>query len=428
MAKLGKEQLVALHVMHRQGQPNTATAKLLGVSEGTVRYHVKRAAEGSIDGRQKDHLIERLDLEEVVRSWWSAQAESLGADRPPNVEALHAYLQAEHGYAHSYKSVLRYVRAAFPPPKLRPFRRIETPPGAQTQSDWVEATVDLGDADGPAKLYGFLMRLSHSRKKALVWSRRKDQLAWLHCHNEAYRRLGGVAAVNRVDNEKAAIARGAGPWGQINAVYRSYARTLKFHVDACEPRCPQQKGKVERGAGDVRNLGLGARRFESLEDLQRHTDRALEAEACRLACPATGQSVCASWEAERAYLTPLPAVLPEPFDLVKSARLHHDCTVRFEGRTYAAPFAYLDRRVEIRGCSGCVQIVDPASGTVLVTYPRHTPARLLVDARCYEGQATARVAAPKPLGRMSRKLFELAAQGVQRRSLELYAALAEVAR
>lgn len=74
LAKLGKEQLVALHVMHRQGQPNTATAKLLGVSEGTVRYHVKRAAEGAIDGRQKDHLIERLDLEEVVRSWWSAQA------------------------------------------------------------------------------------------------------------------------------------------------------------------------------------------------------------------------------------------------------------------------------------------------------------------------------------------------------------------
>ncbi len=34
-----------------------------------------------------------------------------------HVDALHAYLQAEHGYAHSYKSVLRYVRAAFPPPK-----------------------------------------------------------------------------------------------------------------------------------------------------------------------------------------------------------------------------------------------------------------------------------------------------------------------
>lgn len=52
-----------------------------------------------------------------------------------------------------------------PSRKLRPFRRVETPPGAQTQSDWVEVPADVGDANGPAKLYGFVMRLSHSRIK-----------------------------------------------------------------------------------------------------------------------------------------------------------------------------------------------------------------------------------------------------------------------
>jgi hypothetical protein len=35
---------------------------------------------------------------------------------------------------------------------------------------------------------------------------------------------------------------------------------------------------------------------------------------------------------------------------------------------------------------------------------------------------------PLPLGRMGRKLQEIAASGVQHRSLELYARLAEVAR
>jgi hypothetical protein len=43
------------------------------------------------------------------------------------------------------------------------------------------------------------MVLSHSRKTAVVWSLSMDQLAWHHVHNEAYRRLGGVAAVNRID-------------------------------------------------------------------------------------------------------------------------------------------------------------------------------------------------------------------------------------
>jgi hypothetical protein len=51
------------------------------------------------------------------------------------------------------------------------------------------------------------MVLSHSRKEAVVWSRSMDQLAWHHVHNEAYLRLGGVAAVNRIDNLKTGANR-----------------------------------------------------------------------------------------------------------------------------------------------------------------------------------------------------------------------------
>jgi len=45
------------------------------------------------------------------------------SSRPVSVQALHDWLVGEHGYQGSYKSVLRYVRAEFPQPKLRPFRR-----------------------------------------------------------------------------------------------------------------------------------------------------------------------------------------------------------------------------------------------------------------------------------------------------------------
>ena len=83
--------------------------------------------------------------------------------------------------------------------------------------------VDLGDPDGPTTIYAFVMVLSHSRKEAVVWSRSMDQLAWHHVHNEAYRRLGGVAAVDRIDNLKTGITRGCGAWGQIDEQYRVYA-------------------------------------------------------------------------------------------------------------------------------------------------------------------------------------------------------------
>ena len=195
-------------------------------------------------------------------------------------------------------------------PAIRPFRRIETPPGAQTQSDWGEFRgVDLGDPDGPTTVYAFVMVLSHSRKEAVVWSRSMDQLAWHHVHNEAYRRLGGVAAVNRIDNLKTGIATGCGPWGQINEQYRVYARTMGFHVDACEVRAPEQKGKTERRVGDCKGLDVQGRQFDGLAGLQAWTDADRAARAARRICPATGLSVAASWEAEKPFLRPLPESL-----------------------------------------------------------------------------------------------------------------------
>ena len=54
--------------------------------------------------------------------------------------------------------------------------------------------------------------------------------------------------------------------------------------------------------------------------------------------------------------------------------------------------------------------------------------RILIDPTCYEGPGTAEVIPPKPLGRMARKLQEIAALPVERRPIDLYAAVAEVAR
>jgi hypothetical protein len=127
-------------------------------------------------------------------------------------------------------------------------------------------------------------------------------------------------------------------------------------------------------------------------------------------------------------LRPLPEWLPEPFDLVRTVPVHKDCTVHFEGRSYAVPFSYTGRAVEVRGCSGRVQIVDPQTAAVLVSYPRHTRERIVIDPACYDGPGTAQVLPPKPLGRMARKLQEIAALPVERRPVDLYAALAEVAR
>ena len=96
------------------------------------------------------------------------------------------------------------------------------------------------------------MVLSWSRREAIVWARSRDALSWQSCHTGCFARLGGVPAAVRVDNERTAVVRGAGAWGTINAAYRRYATVLRFHVDACAPRQPQAKGKVERRVRDQR--------------------------------------------------------------------------------------------------------------------------------------------------------------------------------
>ena len=255
-----------------------------------------------------------------------------------------------------------------------------------------------------------------------------NQLAWHHVHNEAFQRLGGVAAINRIDNLKTGVAHGSGPWGKLNESYSAYARTLGFHIDPHEVRQPQQKGKVERRVSASRKCLDLNQNFTSLEDLQQHTDQRLEQDSRKRQCPVTGTSVWETWREEMKLLRALPALLPQPFDLIRTCAVHKDSTIRFEGRTYTVPFKYAYGQVEVRGCNGFIQIVDRSDGEIVRQYPRQTQERLIVDATCYDGKSTQRVSAPKPLGKMARKLNEIAALPVQQRSIDIYAALAEVAR
>jgi hypothetical protein len=282
--------------------------------------------------------------------------------------------------------------------------------------------------DGVARdLLALHMVLSWSRKTAIVWSQTKDMLAWLGCHTACFMRLGGVPATVRVDNEKTAMARGAGAWGTLNPTYRRYATVLHFHVDACPPRQPQAKGKVERRVRDQR-FALDPRRhaWADLAELQRWTDARLEALAGERICPATGTSVAEAWAREILHLTRLPEPLPQPFDVVALRVVGTDGLVSFEGRQYSVPFRFAGERVEVRGCAGTIQVVKDCA--VIATHPRATAARLVIDQAHYEGPSTERVLAPPPLGRLGVKIQELALSPVARRSIDLYAALAEVAR
>lgn len=403
-----------------RGVPGRQIARMLSVDEKAVRYHLARQARGAIDGRAKQ-VSKATAYLPAIEHWLSSQG-----DVPLNLAALHDWLVTEHSFGGSRRGLERFFARHHAQPAVRARRRVETPPGAQAQADWAEyrGVIVAGES---VTLFAFHLQLSHSRYEAIVWSARKDLLSWLAVHNEAWRRIGGIAATTRVDNEKTVMSQGAGAWGVIHPSYRRYAETVGFHIDVCPPRSPGHKGKIERRILEQR-LRADPRRQEwtSLAELQAWTDERVAASAARRTCPATGTLVIDAWRAELSALAPLPAELPEPFDDVARRRVAPDCMVSFEHRSYSVPFALVGQTVEVRGAAGRVQIL--AGARLVASHPRHTACRVVIDQRHYEGESTDSVVAPPPLGRMGRRLQQIADLAPEKRPLDLYAALAEVAR
>lgn len=425
MAKrLGPDEIVTITTLIEKKHSNVEIARMLGITEGAVRYHrAKLASPPRRDGR-KDKPTRLHGYEAAVQHWVETHY-GLPPREVVNVLALYDHLCNEHRYPASYKSVLRFARKHFAVPVGRPRRRVETPPGAQCQTDWVEmGEIRIGGS--PRKMSLLVMTLSHSRYTVAVWATDETQLSWQHCHNEAFKRLGGVPAVNRIDNLPTGVASGAGHNAKINETFRTYARALRFHPDPTQAYSPEQKGKVERKNKAIRKrFNSGWMECSSIEELQRLTDDRLADQNKQSICPVTGRSVYDTWLDEKRHLSPLP-ILPEPFDIAVERKVTDDCLVRFEGRSYSVPYRYSGKRVEVRGCARTVQIV--ADGGVVQEHPRGSVELLLLDPKDYLEDPSAECPRPLPLGRMGSRLQEIYEMPVESRPIDLYAALAEVAR
>ena len=65
MGRVSREEVVAMGVLVEKGETKVAVALRMGVTEGAVRYHVKRSAEGREDGR-RDKPMKAACMAEAV--------------------------------------------------------------------------------------------------------------------------------------------------------------------------------------------------------------------------------------------------------------------------------------------------------------------------------------------------------------------------
>ena len=187
------------------------------------------------------------------------------------------------------------------------------------------------------------------------------------------------------------------------------------------------KGNVERRVRDQRAICDPAGQvFKNLEALHAWTDSRLAERSARRRCPVTGTMVAEAWDHERTLLTPLPETWPEPFDIVVDRPVSHDALVNFEGRQYSVPFRFADQTG--RSARSGQQRPDPEGlQSHYQPSPRHRG--LVKDDRHYEGDRQyGPCCGPTTAGTPGPVSAGVAAIPVARRSVDLYAALAEVAR
>lgn len=372
-------------------------AAQLGVDESTLRYRLGRSVDAP-DGRaaratalvgwdaRVDAVLTRVGDARVVPDG-TAHCEA---------QRLHERLVGEYGFTGSYQAVRRYLKRRFAAAPIQAVRRVETPPGVQAQHDWFD--FDGVIAGERRALHGLIGTLSHSRATFVWASPTMTQLAWQTGHLALFTRYGGVPLWVRIDNLKTGVASGAGPTAVITPAFQTFARTCGFAVDPCRARTGSDKGKVERSVRTDRGVfaDLFGTDWRSLERLQAALDERAALVHDRRRCPMTGTTITDALAAERTVLQPVPAV-HEPFDCVVARRVTRDCLVSFDGRRYSVPFALVGRAVEVRGTAD--QVVVLAAGREVARHARHTAARLVLVATHYDGESTATVRAPTPLGR-----------------------------
>ena len=281
-------------------------------------------------------------------------------------------LTEEFGDAHSYESVKRYLRTIAP--RGRPVGVFESDPGQEGQVDFFRGAPTLDATTGQwRRPWVFRLTLSCSRHgyEDAVWDQQLE--TFLRLHERAFRDLGGVPTVVRLDNLKAGVLRACFYDPDVNEVYAAFARHWGFTPLPIQPRRPEENGKQERSGGYVKDNALKGRRFDSLEAhnaFLRHWNRTI----ARLRIHGTTRRQV--WthfvEVEQPALRPLAA---EAFPIFKCGErtVHPDGHVEVDGAYYPVPPSLLGEDVRVQWDTHLVRVF-------------HRDALVIVHARVPAGQ------------------------------------------
>lgn len=262
----------------------------------------------------------------------------------------------DRGYTGSVVQLRRLVARLRPVPR-EPFLRLRTFPAEEGQVDWAHfGEVPVGRAR--RRLSCFLMALSYSRALYLEFFFDQSMENFLRGHVHAFHNWSGLPRVLLYDNLRSAVLERRGDQIHFHPRLLELCSHYHFAPRACQVRAANQKGKVERAIGYVRESFWAGRTFTTLEELNRQALYWRDQVAHQRPWPEDdARTVAQAFAEEQPRLLPLSA---HPFDtdLVLPVEADKTIYIRFDWNDYSIPPEALRRPLTLVASESTVRILD----------------------------------------------------------------------
>jgi len=290
--------------------------------------------------------------------------------RGRNGFGIYQQLVDQHGFAASYESVKRFVRALKKSTQPQAHPVIETAPGEEGQVDYGDGPMIRHPESGRYRRTRlFVFTLGYSRKSVRLLTWKSSAEIWARLHETAFRRLGGAPKTVILDNLKEGVLKPDIYEPALNPLYRDVLKQYGVVALPCRIRHPNRKGKVESSIGHTQKTPLKGLRFDSLEEGQTYLDNWDAKWADTRIHGTTKRQVAAMFAEERPHLLPLPV---EPFRYYRFGQrgVHLDGHLEVEGAYYSVPPGHIGKRLFVQWDELYVRILDPSTGLLLREHVR----------------------------------------------------------
>lgn len=293
-------------------------------------------------------------------------------EKYPRLRATRLYqMLRSRGYSGSIVQLRRYVAVVRPTRRLHEaFLRLRTLPGEQAQVDWGHfGKIEIGCSK--RALSCFVMVLAHSRAMYARFTLDQQLESFLRCHRDAFVTLGGVPREILYDNLKSVVLERHGEHIRFHPQILDLAGHYHFAPKPCAAYRPNEKGKVERTINYLRYSFFEARRFSSIEDLNRQLSEWIESVAHVRTVPGSLESNESVGEAllrEKNRLLPLPAGEFE-CDQIRAVSSGKQPYIRFDANDYSIPHEWVRKPLTLSASETQVRLID-ACGNVVAQHER----------------------------------------------------------